>query len=324
MSKRIVYGWLLFLLAVAAIAGGGVFLALLIGYCSYQAGNEFVTMAQAKGYKPSPRIVRGMIIAFYAMAALPSAIPGLHQAWNLVVEHFPVLNSTDEIVQHVMAVPWNFSLEHFPMLLLVGICCSFFRLLFRQETPPATIADISTTILGFIYIGFLPSHLILLRNLALPAEAHLEDTLLQPGIAYVTTGLFAILATDIFAYLVGRKWGKTLLYPQVSPKKTVEGAIGGFVASIFWATLTVWAFDAYFPGQPFKGKLWQAPLLGAVVSIASQLGDLCESLLKRDAGMKDSSTMLAGHGGFLDRGDSLLFGAPIAYYWICLVVLNIL
>jgi phosphatidate cytidylyltransferase len=303
VNKRIFYGWLLFLLALVAIAAGGVVLALLIGFCAYQSGEEFIIMAQAKGYKPSVRIVKAMILAFFAMAALPYAIPQL----------FPSVH-----------LPATFAVEHFPLLLLIGICCSFFRLLFRHETPPATIADISTTILGFIYIGFLPSHLILIRNLAPPGESHFDNLLLQPGIAYVAASLFAVLATDVFAYLVGRHWGKTRLYPQVSPKKTVEGALGGFVASIFWTTLTVWGFETYFPGHPFKGNLWQAPFMGAAVSVAAQLGDLCESLLKRDAGMKDSSQNLPGHGGFLDRADSLLFGAPIAYYWICLVVLHIL
>jgi phosphatidate cytidylyltransferase len=237
-----------------------------------------------------------MIIAFFAMAALP----------------------------FTFHLSWNFGLEHFPMLLLIGICASFYRLLFRHENPPATIADVATTILGFIYVGFLPSHLVLLRNLVPPNELRPENSLLQPGLAYVIAGLFSILATDVFAYVFGKKFGKTPLYPQVSPKKTVEGAIGGFAASVFWSTAVVVFFENCVPGHPFRGKIWQAPLMGAVVSIASQLGDLCESLLKRDAGMKDSSSLLPGHGGFLDRGDGLIFGAPIAYYWICLVVLGIL
>src|SRR5581483_10018428 len=123
----------------------------------------------------------------------------------------------------------------------------------------------------------------------------------------------------------GKKFGKTKLYPAISPKKTVEGAVAGLLASIFWACVVVYAADHYvFPCHPFQFKFWQAPLMAIVVSVAAQLGDLCESLLKRDAGMKDSSDVIPGHGGFLDRGDSLLFGAPIAYYWIKMVVLGIL
>ncbi|HEY9774034.1 MAG TPA: phosphatidate cytidylyltransferase [Planktothrix sp.] len=300
MNKRVIFGWILFLLGVISISAGGIILAIVYGFGCYMGGVEFVEMAKAKGYKPSPRIIKGMIIAFFAMAAIPT-------------------------LRKLIGLPWNFALEHFPMLLLVGICICFIRLLFRQEErKPATIADIATTVLGFIWIGFLPCHLILLRNLQPPAEPPNLNPLLQPGLAYVITSVFTIQATDIFAYVVGKKFGKKLLYPEVSPKKTVEGAIGGFVASILVATICVYLFDAYFPGQPFHGKLWQAPLMGAAVSIAAQIGDLCESLMKRDAGMKDSSTIIPGHGGFLDRGDSLLFGSPIAYYWICLVVLGIL
>jgi phosphatidate cytidylyltransferase len=296
VNKRHFYGWLLFLIACGSIAAGGIMLAISLGVASYIAGNEYLAMAQAKGFRPSPRIVRGMIIAFYAMAALP----------------------------HTFHLPWNFGLEHFPLLLLVGINLSFIRLLFRDEAPPATIADIATTILGFIYIGFLTSHFVLLRNLTPPGTALGSNPLFQPGVCYVTTGLFCVFATDIFAYICGKRFGKTPLYPLISPKKTVEGAIGGFVASILWATLMVWFFDAYWPGLPFRGKLWQAPLMGAAISVASQLGDLCESMLKRDANMKDAGNIIPGHGGILDRGDGMIFGAPIAYYWICLVVLGIL
>ena len=279
---------------------GGIWLPLVLGAACVVGGNEFISMANAKGMKPSPRIIRSMIIAFFVIAGL-SGVPGLK-------------------------LPWNFGVEHFPILLTIGICASFFRLLFRGENPPATIADIASTILGFIYVGFLPSHLVLLRNLCPPELfTYQSNPLMQPGLAYVWVSLFIIWATDVFAYYFGKKLGKRLLYPQVSPNKTVEGALGGFLMSIFWATFVVYTADHYaFACHPFQFKLWQAPLMGGIVSIGAQLGDLCESLLKRDAGMKDSSTIIPGHGGFLDRGDSLLFGSAICYYWICLVVLGIL
>jgi phosphatidate cytidylyltransferase len=248
-----------------------------------------------------------MIIAFFVVAGL-QGVPGLQLPW-----------------MPGQSLPWNFAIEHFPILLTVGICISFFRLLLRNENPPATIADIASTILGFIYVGFLPSHLVLLRNLCPPGFAYNANPLMQPGLAYVWASLFIIWATDVFAYYSGKRFGKRLLFPQISPKKTIEGALGGFVMAIFWAVFVVYTADHFvFACRPFKGMLWQAPLMGAVVSIASQMGDLCESMLKRDAGMKDSSHMIPGHGGFLDRGDSLIFGSAISYYWICLVVLGIL
>jgi phosphatidate cytidylyltransferase len=240
-----------------------------------------------------------MIIAFFVIATLPE-IPGLN-------------------------IAANFPLQHFPIVLTIGVCLSFFRLLLRQENPPATIADIATTILGFIYVGWMPSHLVLLRNLVPQGMTESVNPLQQPGLAYVWASLFIIWATDVFAYYCGKHFGKHLLYPQISPKKTVEGAIGGLLASVFWATIVVYCADHYFfTEHPFRNNLWQAPLMGLFVSIGAQLGDLCESLLKRDAGLKDSGNLIPGHGGMLDRGDGLIFGGAISYYWVCLVVLGIL
>ncbi|HIA52636.1 MAG TPA: hypothetical protein EYN91_11180 [Candidatus Melainabacteria bacterium] len=296
--KRILYGFGLFFVAVASILWGGLVFPIVMAFACYWGGNEFVNMSRAKGFKPSPRIVKGMILAFFAVAALP-VIPGLN-------------------------IPCTYPLEHYPLLLTVGICLSFFRLLFRHETPPATIADIATTILGFIYVGFLPSHLVLLRNLTAPGVSQAVNPLQQPGLAYVWVCLFIVWATDVFAYYAGKKFGKHLLYPQISPKKTIEGAVAGLLASIFWATVVVYAADNFLfvNTHPFRDKIWHAPLMGLFVSIGAQLGDLCESLLKRDAGMKDSSDAIPGHGGLLDRGDSLIFGSPISYYWIWIVVLG--
>lgn len=297
--RRVVYGFILFFAAMISLAAGGLIWAVAVCFASVMCGLEFIAMTKAKGMKPSPRLIIGMIIAFFALAAVP-VIPGLN-------------------------VSPDFPLDHYPLLLTVGVCASFFRLLFRHESPPATIADIATTVLGFIYVGWLPSHLVLMRNLVPPGTDVPANPVMQPGLAYVWVCLFIVFATDVFAYYVGKHFGKRLLYPQISPKKTIEGAVGGLVAAIFWATVVVYSADTWvFANKPFRDLLWQAPLMGLVVSIGTQLGDLCESLLKRDAGMKDSGNLIPGHGGFLDRGDGMIFAGAISYYWVCAVVLGIL
>jgi phosphatidate cytidylyltransferase len=125
--------------------------------------------------------------------------------------------------------------------------------------------------------------------------------------------LLATWASDIGAYAVGRAVGRHKLIPSVSPGKTVEGAIGGLIASVAVA----WLF-ADFVLRPaaqlgFKWNPWGIVFFGAVVGVAAQIGDLAESLLKREAGVKDSSRVLPGHGGVLDRLDSLFFVLPVAY-----------
>lgn len=307
---RVLFGWLLFSAAVCSIMAGGKFLALTMGLACFMGGKEFIAMARCKGINPSSRIVLGMIIAFFVVAAIP----------DLVVGH---INDLPPWLSHSQEYWKSFSINHYPLLFSIGIYLSFFRLLFRNVDPPATIADIASTILGFIYVGWLPSHLVLLRNLAPEGMAISENPLQQPGLAYVWATLFIIWATDVFAYYFGRTLGKHLLYPLISPKKTIEGAIGGLLAAVALGTFVIWLADNHlFACHPFRFELWQAPIMGIVVSVAAQLGDLCESLLKRDAGIKDSGDAIPGHGGFLDRGDSLIIGSAIAYYWVCLVVLG--
>lgn len=297
--KRIVFGWILCLTAVGGVMAGGLLFSVLLGIGCVLGAKEFITMSRAKGYKPSARIVYGMTIAFMVLASLPK-FPGVH-------------------------LPETFPLSHYPIVLTVGLCISFFRLVLRNEKPPATIADIASTIMGFLYVGWMPSHLILLRNIGPAGSETITNPLQQPGLAYLWVSLFIIWATDVMAYYFGKKLGKTPLHPEISPKKTVEGALGGLLSAVFWATFVVYVADNFlFPCHPFQFNLLQAPIMGFVVSIAAQLGDLAESLIKRDAGMKDSSDMIPGHGGFLDRGDSLLFGGPICFYWIKIVVLGIL
>ena len=145
---------------------------------------------------------------------------------------------------------------------------------------------------GAVYVGFLFSGLVLLRSVS------------RFGVWALLTTVFCVWATDTFAYFVGRAIGKHKLAPSLSPKKTVEGALGGLIGAAI-----VGAFMAQRLGvSPAFGAT-----LGGVAGIMGPLGDLWESALKREQGIKDFGAMLPGHGGVLDRFDSLLFVAPFAY-----------
>ncbi len=155
------------------------------------------------------------------------------------------------------------------------------------------LARSAFTLFGVIYIGWLSSYFLALRNLP------------QVGAAYTIAAIVLVALTDIFAMFVGVAIGRTPLSP-ISPRKTWEGAIGGFLASSAGG-----ASLALLPqiGIPW----WQGLFVGAVTSVAAQVGDLIESALKRDAQVKDAGTVLGGHGGILDRFDSYLLGG-IAFY----------
>lgn len=131
------------------------------------------------------------------------------------------------------------------------------------------------------------------------------------GTALLFLPIVVTWASDIGAYFVGRAVGRHKLIPAVSPGKTVEGALGGVLGSV----LVAWLYAAFVlrPAAHLTLRPLSLVLFGIVISVAAQLGDLSESLLKRDAGVKDSSRLIPGHGGVLDRVDSLLFVLPIAY-----------
>jgi phosphatidate cytidylyltransferase len=181
---------------------------------------------------------------------------------------------------------------------------------------PLTAAAV--TVLGVLYTGGLLSFAYSLRYHdtvryydALPgAGARLAGVTVSPGGVLLLTPVLLTWASDIGAFFVGRAVGGPKLIPAVSPSKTVAGAIGGLVASIVVAWLAV-----RFLLRPVA-QLSFSPLgtvvFGFVISAAAQVGDLFESLLKREAGVKDSSTLIPGHGGVLDRFDSLFFALPTA------------
>jgi phosphatidate cytidylyltransferase len=157
---------------------------------------------------------------------------------------------------------------------------------------------------GVLYVAAFLGYTLLLRNLA-PGTVRHTPVPLGAALLFLTIG--ACWVTDAAAYLVGRKIGRHKLAPKISPGKTIEGGVAGLVGAVlFVGALGTWV------GLP----IWSAALLGVTLGVVGQLGDLFESWLKRRAGVKDSGALLPGHGGVLDRFDSLLFVAPVAYYWL--------
>ncbi len=213
---------------------------------------------------------------------------------------------------------------------LVGTFICFY-LLFQPKL--ATIADISASILGLLYGGYLPSYWVRLRvgltqasslpSNAIAASSNLpfkeywfdswNNVSIVPLALSATFIAFAcIWAADIGAYTFGKFFGRTRLSP-ISPKKTVEGAIFGISGSIFVAIVGAWFL--HWPSWQLSGVI-----LGTLVGISSLLGDLTESMMKRDAGVKDSGQLIPGHGGILDRTDSYVFTGALVYYFVTLLL----
>ena len=187
-----------------------------------------------------------------------------------------------------------------PFLITSAIVISLIWLLFRSSKEQA-FNNWAWTMAGILYIGWMLSHWVELRSL-------------EAGKELVFWAMFTTFASDTSAFFVGRAWGKHALAPSISPGKTWEGAIGGLLASIIASLI----LGTIFP-LPFN--YWQTALLGCIISIFAQLGDLVESLIKRNLGAKDAGRLIPGHGGILDRIDSLIFTGVIVYYCVVLATL---
>jgi phosphatidate cytidylyltransferase len=183
-------------------------------------------------------------------------------------------------------------------VLIILTVSTLVRATLRGAPFDKMIASSGATILGVLYIAWLGSHIISLRTSFTPTlSTHL-----------LSFFFLVLMGSDVGAYYVGRALGKHKLAPTISPGKTWEGVFGGFAAALAMATLSRFWF---FSELPLKWGL----LLAAVMTVVGILGDLTESALKRSAGAKDAAQLLPGHGGILDRLDSLLFNAPLLYYF---------
>lgn len=170
-----------------------------------------------------------------------------------------------------------------------------FHFLFRLQAMETVAHELALVGSAFLYIPFLMAHLLMLRLLPL-------------GVNWLLLIMMIVMTNDSTAYYVGSAFGKHRLYEAVSPKKSIEGAIGGLFGSLGGTLLAKFTF---FP----QLSLLDAVVTALVIGIIGQLGDLFESLLKRSFGVKDSGTIFPGHGGVLDRLDSIIFAAPVTYYY---------
>jgi phosphatidate cytidylyltransferase len=177
-------------------------------------------------------------------------------------------------------------------------------MLFTNEiiTQKHNITEISITLLGIIYIPFLFSHLLFIEKL-------------QYGNIILWLPFLTAWFTDTFAYFVGISMGRVKLCPGISPKKTVEGALGGIAGSLILTTVAGLIINTF----GIDIAIIHFAITGFLCGIASEFGDLAASYIKRYTGIKDFGNLIPGHGGILDRFDSILFTAPLVYYYFILI-----
>ena len=212
-----------------------------------------------------------------------------------------------------LALLWVCYQRHVPYVgfLTTAVLLLVLALELRRPEARQRIEDIAVTCFGVFYVGWLSAHLVLLRELPWSAGTSYRD-----GAAFVLLAFFVTWSCDTSAYAFGRLFGRNRPWTRISPRKSVEGSIGGLVMAVVAALVA----RSWF--APFL-RLTDALAIGFLVGVFAQVGDLVESLFKRDALHGDSSDLIPGHGGVLDRFDSLFFAAPVVYYYLAHVVFQV-
>lgn len=288
LAQRVLVGVVAIPIILALCLAGGPYFFGFVAIVSAVALREFYGLAAAKGAKPllAAGIVAGFVINLSFFVQWPMQPPLL-------------------VVTMIAAV----------------VLCSLWEL-FRNDGSP--LLNLSATFMGLLYVSLLFGTLIGIRQLfvpgaiplarilewgAIPAASADTAQIHRWGGYLVISVLVMIWICDSAAFHVGAPLGKHKLFPRVSPQKSWEGAIAGFVLAIAAAVAAKYIVLTFLP-------LGSAIVIGAIVGTIGQLGDLVESLLKRDAGVKDSSALIPGHGGALDRFDSILLVSPCVYLYL--------
>ena len=199
------------------------------------------------------------------------------------------------VLGSIAIVPIAFNRGEFAFPFTLAIVTVFALLWYLFQVVRARpVVNVAVTVMGFVYVGVLGGFAGLLLSY-------------QNGVGLILGVVLCVVGYDVFGYLVGSQLGKRRLVPDISPNKTIEGLVGGMIASVLVALIIVKQITPW-------GDLTDALALGLTVAVMAPLGDLCESMIKRDLGVKDFGTLLPGHGGILDRFDAILFCLPAVYY----------
>jgi phosphatidate cytidylyltransferase len=280
LGRRVAVAALGIPLGVVVILLGGWTLAVVVGILAAIGTHEVYALAAARGWRPFPWVGVPAALLLVGFAVVAGGLAG----WA------PVALS---------------------VLLLVALV-SMAAAVFRRGAEGDPLLAAGTTLIGVTYAGAPMAFAVLLRE--------------YPGGGATLTGAFLVMFPlvvtwmgDTAAYFTGRRFGRRKLLPAVSPKKTVEGGVGGLLGAVGGAILFAILFlgpadglIARDPGAPTMG--WMAAAgLGLLIGAVAQVGDLAESVLKREAGVKDSGSILPGHGGVLDRFDAVYFTLPLTY-----------
>ena len=283
LQERLITAAVLIPLVCGVVALGGWWLLFLILVITAIAINEFYQLIEAKGAVP----VRGVGTA--AALALP-------------------------LVAYVGS-------EYLATVLLSAVLLGLMIAQLRKKQISESLASISETFFGVFYVGWLLSHAIVLREFRTSVDGRWGGAVAREmhddvGGFYLFFVIAVVIAGDAGAYFAGRRFGQRPLAPEVSPKKTIEGAYGAIAAGLAMGLALKGAFDALAPALSEEVSWLVVALISPVLAGVGIVGDLVESLLKRDAQIKDTGTLLPGTGGVLDRIDSNLLGIPVMYYFL--------
>ncbi len=280
MKTRIISGVVGFILLIAVILSGSTIFSIVVALAAVIGMYEFYNALHNVGFRPFK--ILGYI------ACIPVLLIGLKGSEPITLDEYSKFFGMIKV---------------FAFGLFLAIAILFALSVFFNNKY--NVLDIAVTIFGMFYVPFLFVFVVMTRNL--------ED-----GKFYVWMIIFGAFATDTFAYFAGKFFGKRKLLPVISPKKTVEGSIGGIIGSVF--VMLVYGIVLNLSGW-IAGSIgiYHFIILGILCGVISQLGDWAASSIKRYVKIKDYGNLIPGHGGVLDRCDSILFVAPVVYFYMSML-----